>query len=331
MSPISMTPNSNCSVVTFYDLGNIWLEIRKGRIKESTYEKYAYLLKKYIYPFLGKERLNSIYSAEIDYKLSYIYHDSYESDISYSTMKSILFLIKAILNYGYNSNYINERIPICFAASSKEINEIHTLNEKEELIIMNYVLKNYSNNSLGILIALYTGTRLGEICALQRKDIDFTAGILHITKTVQRLKNHSENITAKSILKITKPKSKESCREIPIPHTLLEYMKNCGIQNLEDYLYILGQKNVPYEPRTLQYGFSSILKKCEIPHYNFHMLRHTFATKCIRLGFDIKTLSEILGHSNVYFTMNQYVHSDIEYKRRQMKLLDDNMYSISQN
>ncbi len=313
------TANNQNKNHTFFELSTIWLGLHKEKIKESTYEKYTYLLQKHIYPVMGEFTLNSLNSAIVNRQLSVIYHKNPDEPLSYSMMKSIIFLVKAIFKYGCKLHYMGE-IAIDFDISKKN-HKITIIDFAEQEILIDYILKEYTSNNLGIFIALFTGARLGEICALQRKDVDFKNGILHITKTVQRLKQVNKNSINKSKLIVTLPKSNESYRDIPLPDSLVKYMKLCEIYDLHENLYILGQRATPYEPRTLQYGFSSILKKCDLPHYNFHSLRHTFATKCIRLGFDVKTLSEILGHSSVNFTMSQYVHSDMEHKKAQMHLL----------
>ncbi len=322
--------NTQNKINTFYDLGVLWIEFHKEKIKMSTYTKYMYLLQKHIYPVMGSLKLKMLNSAVVDQTLFTIYHDRPDASLSWSTMKTILFLVKAILNYGNKLHYINN-IDVNFGISMKKSNKIVVISPEEQEILIRHTLSHFSDSTLGTSIALFTGTRLGEICALQRKDIDFCNGILHVTKTVQRLKCEDASGDGKSKLIVTLPKSYESYRDIPIPEILIEYMKIYGIPELDEHLYILGRRTYPYEPRTLQYGFSSILKKCRLPHYTFHTLRHTFATKCIRLGFDTKTLSEILGHSNVNFTMNQYVHSDIECKKSQMHLLDTFAPVISQN
>ena len=163
--------------------------------------------------------------------------------------------------------------------------------------------------------------RIGEICGIKKADVDLENSILHIRRTTQRLKTEENG---KTKLVTNSPKSQKSYRDIPIPPFLSDILKSYGIQELSESQYILGKKDVPYEPRTLQYAFGRILRDCNIPAMKFHCLRHTFATKCIQSGFDVKTLSEILGHSNVNFTMNRYVHSDFERKKEQMKLLEQN-------
>ncbi len=321
--------NENISNVdTFFALGTLWLESHRIKIRESSYEKYATLLKKHIYPALGKHTLSDICAKEIDSALLQIYQKDGSARLSNSTMRTVLFLVKRILQYGYESHYIDRAIVPAFCIPVRK-KRMKTFNEAEQETLLRHVLSQYTGNYLGILLALYTGARLGEICALQRSDVNFEIGVLAISKTVQRLQNVQNQDSQKTKLVVSAPKSTNSYREIPIPHTLESYMGNFGLHDLDGDQYLLTGTKLPYDPRTLQYGFSALLRKCNLPNYNFHTLRHTFATNCVRAGFDIKSLSELMGHSNVNFTLSQYVHSDIAYKKSLMLLLDQKMPNIS--
>ncbi len=146
---------------------------------------------------------------------------------------------------------------------------------------------------------MYSGLRIGELCALTWNDIDFENSVVHVSKTLQRIADDSKD--SKTRLTITTPKSKTSIREIPLPSFVMDVLKQnkgCG--------YILSCSSKPVEPRTLQNRFKTVLKNCGIHNANFHLLRHTYATVCIESGFDAKTVSELLGHSNVNITLNRY-------------------------
>ena len=323
---MSITNNFTTSTVskytTFKELGQLWLFTKKERLKQSTYLKYCYLLDQYIYPEIGNYVVHSLKNPEIDTAIYQIYWKKKKEHLSCSLMKSIIFITNSVLSYGTRLQII-PHLEITFEVPRLETAELMVFSDSDLKILLESLKATPSDNSLGILLSLYTGLRIGEICALQRNDIDFEKKILHIRKTVQRLR---QNQKSKTELVISNPKSAKSYRDIPIPDFLLVILKEYNIAELETYQYILGKKTIPYEPRTLQYGYQRILEKCNIKYLNFHCLRHTFATNCVKSGFDIKTLSEILGHSNVNFTMNRYVHSDIEQKRRQMNLLNEYMF-----
>lgn len=162
--------------------------------------------------------------------------------------------------------------------------------------------------------------RIGEICALKWKDIDFHNGSVSVTKTVKRLKNNNDTVKKTSLV-VTEPKSTSSYRIIPLPEIIIRYFKNFYVSTKDNY-YIFSEKIlIPLDPRTLQYAYKKVLSKCNVNYKNFHCLRHTFATRCITIEWDVKTLSEILGHSDIKVTMEYYFHSSFEYKKQQMNKL----------
>lgn len=174
--------------------------------------------------------------------------------------------------------------------------------------------------SLGILLALHTGIRNGELCGLKWGDVCFSTGTLHIRRTVERISDLDPLHKAKTKLIIGEPKTASSRREIPLPTALCAYLKaRCG--NADEY--ILTGTSKPSEPHTLYVRYSRFLRRNGFDSYTFHALRHTFATRGIESGFDTKSLSEILGHSDVTTTLRCYVHPSLEQKRRQMEALFD--------
>jgi len=161
--------------------------------------------------------------------------------------------------------------------------------------------------------------RIGEICALKWSDIDMNAELISVNKTLYRISNPAGN-NPKTIILIDSPKSKKSVRKIPIPtfmiYRLSKIKENC---NSEDYFLTCTCKFI--EPRSYREHYKSFLRSANIPYRNFHVLRHTFATECIRCGIDVKTVSELLGHSSVKITLDRYVHSSMDDKRRQLQKL----------
>lgn len=304
--------------ITFQELSKMWLFGKGIKVKQSTYEKYQYLLDKYILPCLGTISAKRLNTQLVNQKIEELYFTGKKEHLSASVMEGVLYVVKAILKYSVCMGKI-DAIEITFELPSHSIKEIETLTKTQIIQLLNCVSKESNDNNLGILITLCTGVRLGEVCSFQKKDIDFQNKLIYVRSTVQRLKIDGDTKTS---LVVTEPKSRKSYRVIPMTEFLYKKLWNYNLNRLEENQYILGRKNVPYDPRTLQYAFQRVLEKCKIHHIKFHSLRHTFATNCVRNGFDIKTLSEILGHSTVNFTMNRYVHSDLERKREQMKLVD---------
>jgi integrase len=198
---------------------------------------------------------------------------------------------------------------------------------KEQRILEQAAFMSPDKRALGIILCFYTGIRLGELCALRWRDIDLEAGTMYIGNTVSRIRNF-QSVESKTMLHIGTPKSKTSTRKIPLPGFLLELAKELkpGIKSEEHF--ILSNKNTPFEPRVYQKLYKRILKDTGIKDRKFHAIRHTFATRALEVGVDIKTLSEILGHSNVTITLNIYAHSLMEQKKAAIEKL--NMMHVTQ-
>ena len=180
-----------------------------------------------------------------------------------------------------------------------------------------YLKKHLTPENFGIILAKEAGLRIGEICALQWNDFDLDKGTVCINKTLQRVKNTDEKTTSKTKIIITAPKSQKSVREIPLSDKLMAIVKKLYNYENSDTYVVTGTKKYS-EPRKIQRKFMKLLKSFGIMHVCFHGLRHLFATEAVENGFDIKSLSEILGHSTVKFTLDRYVHGSFELKRANM-------------
>lgn len=167
--------------------------------------------------------------------------------------------------------------------------------------------------------AYNTGIRIGELCALRWENIDIENKVLSVNKTLIRIQNTNTLIASKTKVIISAPKSKCSIRKIPLPDCIIPLLK--AFAQKGDTFFLTGETERFVEPRTMQNRFKKYVSACNITDANFHALRHTFATRCIELGFEIKSLSEILGHANVNITLNRYVHSSFELKTLNMNRL----------
>ena len=242
--------------------------------------------------------------------------------LSLSTMRVVVYIIKSVFSFASKQGFITP-IKIDVDIPKLEKKQIHVLQKQEQLILENYCMNQINLYTLSILFCLYTGVRIGELCALKWNHIDFNNHLIIINQTVQRIQNKRENNISKTYLSITKPKTVNSLRRIPITSNLYTILKEYYNQNCKknDSYIFNNQSNIPIDPRRIQKHFKTILLKLNLTSITFHGLRHTFATRCIELGMDIKTLSEILGHSNVATTMSIYVHSTDNQKKEQMELL----------
>ena len=242
--------------------------------------------------------------------------DSLEKTLSNKTVRDIVLVLKSILKYAerkYNTNFKLDLITM----PTSEKNELQVFNEKEIKKLEKVCIKSEDIRNIGILIAIYTGMRIGEICALKWEHIDLNKKLINVKQTLQRV--YVEKKKTKVI--ITPPKTKTSERKIPIPQMLYDELKKQSVNYSKQAYVITGLEDKYIEPRSFQYVYKKALETCEVKYRNFHCLRHTFATRCIRVGMDIKSLSEVLGHADVNITLNRYVHSSYDSKKKFMEKL----------
>jgi integrase len=229
-------------------------------------------------------------------------------------VKDMLIVLKMIIRYAVKNKYIpHVEMDIKFPPERTR-RELDVLTRSQHRQILNYVKNNFSFMNLGIYICLCTGLRIGEICALQWDDIDTSRGVLKVSRTIQRIyissgrKHYSEIV-------IGTPKSRNSMREIPIARELLKTLKPLK-RIIGGDCYVLTSTCKPIEPRTYRNYYNKLIRKLGIPHLKFHGLRHSFATRCIEGKCDYKTVSVLLGHSNISTTLNLYVHPNMEQKQK---------------
>lgn len=308
--------------VLFKNILKKWLEITRPTIKEQTYHRYRDLIAKHILPSIGYIPVKEIDADHLNRFVDEKLHSGRldgSGGLSAASVKLLLSIIHAALAYAIEEN---EREALCgkiqMPSASKRIIEVFTVQEQRKL--ENFLETDMDDRKFGILLALHTGMRLGELCGLRWSDIDFHASVITIQRTVQRIKCTKQDAKSQTVLMAGSPKTDTSYRVVPIPPYLQEefYQRYCCAQGEH---VICGNAYPFMDPRTYQYCFRSYLKKCGLAQRNFHVLRHTFATRCMEVGMEVKTLSELLGHANVNTTLNLYVHSSLDSKRRQMQLL----------
>lgn len=297
-----------------------WLSYKKDYIKESTYANYSNIISNHIAPDLGKYYLKDLNNKIIQefllkkYKIGRL--DNL-GGLSSKTIRDIVAIIKSSLKFAMKEDIIsNFNLDFIYPKISSK-GKIYTISKQDQDKLIDYILKNQSSKNFGILLTLYSGIRIGELCALQWKDIDFKNNILNINKTLQRVYIKDKQIK-KSKLIITNPKTHNAEREIPLNKDFAKELKKFKTDN-EDYILSGSRKWI--EPRTYRRFFARTLEKVKIDKINFHGLRHTFATNCIKLGVDYKTVSELLGHATVNITLNLYVHPQMSQKKKCIDLI----------
>lgn len=307
-------------MVAYSVILQLWLNSARINVKESTYMRYKHLIEKHIYPSLGSYQLNRISSQLvekcIDDKLKNGRLDG-KGGLSPKTVTDIITIIKSSMDYAsYNGFLVS--CNLCKLSVKKKEKEMRVLSMQEQKALTSVLLADIDLYKAGILISLYTGIRIGELCALKWENLSIDDKILRVRKTMQRIQN-PETFEKKTKIIITEPKSKCSIRDIPLPDFLIEIIKQ--FQDAPKSFVLTGDKNRYIEPRTMQNRFQRYMKESGIAKANYHSLRHTFATRCVEVGFEIKSLSEILGHANVNITLNRYVHSSFDLKCNNMNKL----------
>lgn len=301
----------------------IWLENNKIKLKHTTYVKYYEVIINHIIPEIGKTKIKkidaSLINSFLERKMYYGRLDG-SGGLSSGSIKTMIYIIKSAFSLAFEMNLIKRPLGKIVSPSCEHA-DVDVFSISEQTTLEKYLVYNIDESKLGVLLALNTGLRIGEICGLKWEDIDFNESTISVKRTVQRIKNiNAEQDEPKTKLIIGEPKTASSKRIIPIPSYLMKYIYHL-YENRKSEFMLSGNSHMFLDPRTYQYRYYEYLNECNIRHLNFHALRHTFATRCIEVGVDMKTLSEMLGHSNVSITMNIYVHSSLELKKSQIELL----------
>lgn len=291
---------------------DIWLyEQAKPNVKQSTFEGYVRLVNRHIKPLLG-----AFYLHEINEERLRSFSDQLSRTLAQSTVKGIQRLLKACLKEAVaagllmESPYNHYRMP----KAPHKAPRVLTLNEQRKL-----EKAALSTGSIEQILPLYTGLRLGEVCALEWSDIDFSAKTLHVQRSVQRLRNPSAQ--HKTALQLGTPKSDSSVREIPIPAFLLPLLQTKKLEAAGSPFVFPGKNGAAMDPRTMQNHFKTLTKTLDIPNAHVHTLRHTFATRCLEQHIGFEVLAQLLGHSSPRITMDHYAHATGENMRRSISKL----------
>ena len=288
-------------------------ETNAEEVKEQTYIKYHYMTEKYILGKLGGEMFSKLNTKTFQK----FFDDEEINKMALSTQKTLFYIINASCQYGIVNNYKTNLNKIEVKIKTPKPKIVY-LTKYEQQKVEELLYKKKGLKALGILMCLYTGLRIGELCGLRWGDIDLRNKSYRIEHTVQRIKNLDENATTKTKIIISEPKTLCSKRTVPIPDFLIPLLRK---YKKEDHIFVFSDKDVPRDPRTFESYFERLLKKCKIDNINFHALRHTFATRSLEAGMDIKTLSEILGHSSYRITLDIYVHSSFDLKKDSLNVL----------
>lgn len=286
----------------------LWKTDKKNYVKKSTFSAYVLLIENHLLPTFGDKQ--EIPEADVqNFVLQKL-----ASGLSQKTIKDILIVLKMVLKFGAKNKWIKyEPFEIQYP-TVRESQHIEVLTKADQKKIMTYIQEHFTFRNLGVYICLSAGMRIGEVCALTWEDIDTDNGIISVNRTIQRI-YVIEDGNRRTELILDTPKTKNSIREIPISKDLLRILKPFK-KIVNPSFFVLTNDAKPTEPRTYRSYYKNLMKELKMPELKFHGLRHSFATRCIESNCDYKTVSVLLGHSNISTTLNLYVHPNMEQKKK---------------
>ena len=297
---------------------NLWLEnYIKPSAKVRTYERYSQIVRTHIDGKIGAKDISELTPIVLQTFISDLLtagNTKTGKGLSANFVNTVISVIQNSLKTAYMVGIATEYTANKIKRPQTKEKQVDCFSVQEQKKIEAYVLNCKKDKLFGVVLCLYTGLRIGELLALRWSDIDFGKGLLFVSKTC-----HDGNDGQNHIRIIDSPKTVHSRRVIPLPKQILPHLKGLKKRSYSEYVIADGDK--PVYVRSYQRTFELLLKKLDISHKGFHSLRHTFATRALECGMDVKTLSEILGHKNATITLNRYAHSMLEHKQDMMNRL----------
>ncbi len=308
--------------VLFHEVLSDFLVHEKYCVKESTYARYIAIVNGHLRPFFGNVPLSEISGRMIEaFSNEKIENGRLDGKggLSSKRVRDILSVLSLVLRYAGRQD-LDMAKDIYFSKPKQYKKEIAVFTKEEEMQLISFLREEENVQKFGVLLSLFTGMRIGELCALKWENIDLSTGTIHVCGTLLRIPNTERDGSTKTKLIEDKPKTLSSERDIPIPRALIPEFSSYQKGDQGDIYFLTGTTS-PIEPNNYYMKYRRWLTHAGVAHHSFHTLRHTFATRCIENGFDAKSLSEILGHADVKITLDRYVHSSMELKRQNMDRL----------
>lgn len=300
--PQKMTP-------IFKEVAILWKDQKRQYVRPSTYATYTQLCNSLILPVFGDGPLPDEAAVQ-----------SFVTDLlglgyAVKTVKDTVLVLKMIVRHGEKLGvWPTKRFTVHYPSNIENSKQVQSFQPNHINKLLKHITSNPNPRNIGLVICIFSGLRIGEICGLQWRDVDLREGVLRVNKTVQRI-YLADGANRQYYVSVDRPKTNSSIREIPIPANLKVMLKSYKKTIPQDY-YVISGKADPLEPRTYRVYFYRLLKTLGLPKTRFHALRHSFATRCIESKCDYKTVSAILGHSSIATTLNLYVHPGLSQKRK---------------
>ena len=305
-----------------------WLEGLKLSVKLSTYSTYSFYFQHYLKPYTENLLVNVLDQVKVQDLLTQIQQGGRVQEaqpLSANSMRLIYFILKSSVRYGVSIGALDLFPFPTLKANRKSEQRLVFFHKKEQERLEEYILEHFSSMSAGILVSLYTGLRIGELCALTWDQINLEEGFLSVNKTIQRIYLQDEGNSHATKVIISEPKTRNAQRDIPLSNQLIQILNRLVPGQKDGVNFLTHEKGKYCEPRTYRNFFKRVLGECGLPQITFHACRHTFASRCVEIGIDVKTISKLLGHSNVNLTLNRYVLSNLELQRKEMERLGNLM------
>ena len=313
-----MTENTH-----FKTLVNCWLNTKQPMVTPSTHANFVLIAENHLIPHFGKRKIGSIKESDVQTFIADLYNEGRldkGGGLTVKSIRDIVLVLRLAMTYAYKEQIIPMlNWELIEYPKDLSVKQIVSLSKDEEQALIQCIYKHLNRKTAGILVALFTGVRIGELCGIKMEDISLESKTITIRRTVQRIYDKRKS---SSYIYVGPPKTSTSARVIPLPSLLVNIIKKYYTDNPNHYF--LTGKTKPTEPRTYRQFFHRFLKKYGLKQVKFHEVRHTFAVRAIEIpDFDIKSLSEILGHKNVSFTLNVYGSANMQQKVKCMNLLND--------
>ena len=304
--------------ILFEDVLSLWLENNRIKNKGATETKYQNMIETHILPELGDIKMSHLTAPFINaFLLNKLENGRLDGQggLAESYINTMALIIDASIKFAADEKMC---VPLCSKIYKPVIpkGKIEIMSVQNQQVLEKYLKINLDYTQLGMLISLHAGLRIGEVCTLTWEDIDFKSKLIHVQHTISRVRSKVPDKTKYEYI-IETPKTEASVRDIPLTPYLLSALKI--MKRIARTPYVISSDDNFVNPRTYENRYKRILKECKLQPFYYHTLRHTFATRCIEAGMDIKSLSEILGHSDIAFTLKKYVHPSMELKRRQLE------------
>ncbi|EOL50466.1 tyrosine-type recombinase/integrase [Enterococcus caccae] len=291
-----------------------WLTVDvKNRVKPTTYSNYVRLAEKHIFSSIGSTPLTKIRSNDLQ---NFIY-ELQDKGLSPGSVRNVITLLRKAFCEAHKKGYVTGNLYKTLELPKLKTAEIDVLTIPQQRKLEKVALQELGCSP--IILSLYSGIRIGEISGLKWSDIDFESNVIHVRRTISRITNEN-SIDSKTKLVAGTPKSASSIRKIPLAKNLKKYLMNKKADSSS--VYVIGTGSELMEPRAITYKFKKTIKTANLPDFKFHVLRHTFATRCIEKGADIASVSKILGHQSIKMTLDTYTGSLFETRKKAISTVD---------